>query len=162
MHNEVLNGQPPDDLSKDASKKSDKKLHNGNRTTVPVSNISMQIENLNCSNGMNTNENETLAVYGDSASLWKASSRRCSSDGALKAMQGNLTQKPERGHSFSDSDEKTAALKAKINEKYDQLEMEMAAKASANGLTLRVNSPPSEAVLQLGDRTAALISPDPR
>lgn len=87
-------------------------------------------------------------------------SRRCSSDGALKAMQGG--QKPERGNSFSDSDEKTAALKAKIHEKYDQLEKEMAAKASANGLLLNGNSTPPKAVLELGGETAALLSPDPR
>ncbi|GFY39245.1 rab-3A-interacting protein [Trichonephila inaurata madagascariensis] len=96
------------------------------------------------------------SVYEDATALWKASSRRCSSDGALKAMQGNC-QKPERGNSFSDSDEKTAALKAKIHEKYDQFDKEMAAKASANGLLLNGNSPPAKAVLELGGEMATIL-----
>ncbi|XP_015925443.1 guanine nucleotide exchange factor for Rab-3A [Parasteatoda tepidariorum] len=96
-----------------------------------------------------------------SNSPWKASSRRCSSDGALKAMQA-ASQKPERGHSFSDSDEKTAALKARIHEKYEQLDKEMAEKAaSANKLLLNGNTSP-KAVLELGNQVVELLSPDPR
>lgn len=158
MHNEALNGHSIDDTTENTPKKADKKIYNGNKNTVPINNDPNGLS----LNGLNNNENEPLAPHGDShsASFWKPSSRRSSSDGAIKAVQGSVALKPERGHSFSDSDEKTAALKAKIHQKYDELEKEMAAKACANGLTL--NSPTSEAVLQLGDRTTTLLSPDPR
>lgn len=151
LHGET-NGHSVDDTL-DESKKDIK-----NDIKDPI--INSDGSNLN--NTTSTNENVSVAAHGNSVSLWKASSRRCSSDGAIKVIQKNGIPKPERGHSFSDSDEKTAALKAKIHQKFDELEKEMAAKACANGLVLAQNSPPSEAVLQLGEKTATLLSPDPR
>lgn len=160
MHNEVSNEQSLDKTVEDSAKTIDKNLHNGNNGSISAS-VSTQ-QNGDSINGINNGENETVAANGDSSASWKASSRRCSSDGAIKISQVNGVPKPERGHSFSDSDEKTAALKAKIHQKYDELDKEMAAKACANGLRLTEISPPSEAVLQLGDRTVTLLSPDPR
>ena len=159
MHHGVTNGHSLDDTLDDSATKIEKEVHNGTRDSVT---ISVNSEGNNLINSASNNENVSVAAYGNSVSLWKASSRRCSSDGAIKVIQKNGIPKPERGHSFSDSDEKTAALKAKIHQKFDELEKEMAAKACANGLVLSHNSPPSEAVLQLGTQTATLLSPDPR
>ncbi|GIX84628.1 guanine nucleotide exchange factor for Rab-3A [Caerostris darwini] len=172
MHHEVSNNYQLEQLPNGSSP-------NQNSAKVPSH---KNTEDLSCSSGDTKNVENSQSIknpknvdnmevlesveketssYEDSTSLWKASSRRCSSDGALKAMQGN-GQKPERGNSFSDSDEKTAALKAKIHEKYDQFDKEMAAKATANGLLLNGNSPPPKAVLELGGEMATLLSPDPR
>lgn len=156
MHHEASNGHFLDDTLE----VSVKKTYNDNRDSIPVS---INLEQNILTNSTNNNKNGSVAAHGASATLWKASSRRCSSDGAIKITQKNGIPKPERGHSFSDSDEKTAALKAKIHQKYDELEKEMAAKACANGLVLAQNSTPSsDAVLQLGDKVAPLLSPDPR
>lgn len=160
MHHEASNGHSLDDTLEVSVKKIDKKTYNDNRGSVPVS---INLEQNNLTNSTNINENVSVAAHGTSATLWKSSSRRCSSDGAIKITQKNGIPKPERGHSFSDSDEKTAALKAKIHQKFDELEKEMAAKACANGLVLAQNSAPSsDAVLQLGDKIPPLLSPDPR
>lgn len=160
MHHEASNGHSLDDTLEASVKKIDKKTCNDNRDSIP---ISINLEQNTLTNSTITNENVSAAAHGNSATLWKPSSRRCSSDGAIKITQKNGIPKPERGHSFSDSDEKTAALKAKIHQKFDELEKEMAAKACANGLVLAQNSAPSsEAVLQLGDKIVPLLSPDPR
>ncbi|XP_035224586.1 guanine nucleotide exchange factor for Rab-3A-like [Stegodyphus dumicola] len=160
MHYEIASSQPKEVILNDANKISHTKSSDKNGLDTTSSCTSNE-EGIGVLEVPELSEKDSVPC-GDSLSIWKATSRRCSSDGALKAMQGNLVPKPERGNSFSDSDEKTAALKAKINEKYQQLEQEMAAKACANGLTLSTNSPSSQAVLELGDKTAALLSPDPR
>ncbi|GFQ89505.1 guanine nucleotide exchange factor for Rab-3A [Trichonephila clavata] len=172
MHHEGSNNYHSESLSNGSPSKINTKLssvQDKQDLASCSSNDSKSIENSeSVKNSKNVDNMEVpepvekgTSVYEDATALWKASSRRCSSDGALKAMQGNC-QKPERGNSFSDSDEKTAALKAKIHEKYDQFDKEMAAKASANGLLLNGNSPPAKAVLELGGEVAAILSPDPR
>ncbi|GBM47274.1 Rab-3A-interacting protein [Araneus ventricosus] len=174
MHHETSNSYQQEQLPNGSPVKNGSKVSEQNRQDISSCNSedSKNVENLQSNKNPKDVDNmevpepaeKVTSSYEDSTSLWKSSSRRCSSDGALKAMQG-VSQRPERGNSFSDSDEKTAALKAKIHEKYDQFDKEMkemAAKANVNGLLLNGNSPPAKAVLDLGGHTAALLSPDPR
>ncbi|KAG8184765.1 hypothetical protein JTE90_019361 [Oedothorax gibbosus] len=173
MHHEVSNNNFQHELTNGSHDKNDPKPSPEDQSKQKTPKKILEVNNLLPTDKPNNEENSEVLpelpenqppTNGDSASTWKASSRRCSSDGALKAMQNGpgQGQKPERGNSFSDSDEKTAALKAKIHEKYDQFDKEMAAKASASGLLLNGSSSSPKAVLELGSDTAALLSPDPR
>ncbi|KAF8774259.1 Rab-3A-interacting protein like [Argiope bruennichi] len=117
MHHETSNSYQQEQLPNGSPTKSSSKVSEQNGQDLPSCNSenAKNVENLQTNKNPKDVDNmevpepaeKVTSTYEDSTSLWKSSSRRCSSDGALKAMQG-VSQRPERA--VLDLGGQTAAL----------------------------------------------------